>query len=363
MKRIGEASAAVAEAVKLCKPQVISIYPITPQTHIVERLSELVNNGELKAEVIRAESEHSMVSAIIGASLTGSRVFSATSSQGLALAHEVMHIVSGMRIPAVMAIAARALSAPINIWGDHSDVMTSRDTSWIQLHCKNTQAAFDTIIQAYYIAEKIKLPVMVILDGFTLTHLAEPVDVAEQKKVDLFLPPLKMNYTLNPEKPISFGNVAFPTDYMEIKHKQAEAMVNAEKIIKEANNKFYKIFKRKYGDGLIEIHNPKASKVIIASGTTAETCKTLKDFCVIHLRCFRPFPYESIRKALEGKKEVYVIDRSYSYGAGGPLWLEVCNIFKEAKSRIMGLGGRDITLDSIRKAVSSKEKEMWVDKL
>ena len=359
MKRIAEASAVMAEAVKLCEPQVIPLYPITPQIDIVESLSEHVNNGDLKAKIVRTESEHSMVSTLIGSLAAGSRSFSATSSQGLALAHEVLHIISGMRLPAVMGIAARALSAPINIWGDHSDVMTSRDTGWIQLHCRNTQSVFDTTIQAFAIAEKAALPVMVILDGYTLSHLYGEVNLLTKPQVKKYLPKFKIKHKLDIKNPKTFGPVGFPDTYMEFKHQQKDAMDKARKIISEENKKFSKMFKRKYGNGLIEIFNPKSKKVIITSGTVAETAR-LTGACVIHVRSFRPFPYEEIKKACKGK-DVTVIDRAYSYGSGAPMAIEVRQIIPKAKSAIMGLGGRDIKLEDLKKILKSKEKEIWID--
>jgi pyruvate ferredoxin oxidoreductase alpha subunit len=360
MKRIAEASSVMAEAVKLCEPQVIPLYPITPQVHIVEELTEHVNNGELNAKIIRTESEHSMASALIGSLLAGSRSFTASCSQGLALAHEVLHIISGMRLPAVMGVTARALSAPINIWGDHSDVMTSRDCGWIQLHCKNSQEVFDTTIQAFAIAESASLPVMVIMDGYTLSHVYEPIELLTQQQVRKYLPPFKIKHTLDPAHPKTFGPIGFPNVYMEFKHQQKEAFDNAIKIISHENSKFAKLFGRKYGNGLIEVRNPKAKDVIIASGTTAETAK-LTCACVIHIKSFRPFPYADIEKACKGKKNVVVVDRAYSYGSGAPMHLEVKTVVPTARSAVMGLGGRDIKLDDLKMVLKSKQKEIWVD--
>lgn len=360
MKRIAETSHVMAEAVKLCEPEVIPLYPITPQVHIVEALTNYVNNGELKAKIVRTESEHSMASVLIGSTLAGSRSFTATSSQGLALANEVLHIISGMRLPAVIGVVARALSAPINIWGDHSDVMNSRDTGWIQLHCKNSQEVFDTTIQAFAIAQRAMLPVMVVLDGYTLSHVFEPVELLTKQQVRKYLPPLKMKHMLDKTDPKTFGPIAFPDTYMKFKHQQKEAMDDALKIISEENNKFSKMFKRKYGDGLVEITNPKSKNVIIASGTAAVTAK-LTGACVIHVKSFRPFPYKDIEKACKGKKNVVVIDRAYSYGSAGPMFLEVKQVVPKARSAIMGLGGRDIKLDDLKKILKSKEKEIWVD--
>jgi len=359
MKRIAEASAVMAEAVKLCEPQVIPLYPITPQTHIMEELANHVNNGELKAKIIRTESEHSMMSTLIGSLLAGSRSFTATSSQGLALAHEVLPIISGMRLPAVIGVAARALAAPLNIWGDHSDVMDARDTGWIQLHCRNTQSVFDTTIQAFAIAEKARLPVMIIMDGYTLSHMFEPVELLSKTEVSSYLPKFKINYKLDAGKPMSFGPVGFPDSYMELKHMQKDAYDEAAKIIADENKKFSKMFKREYGDGMVEIFNPSAKQAIICQGTTAETAK-LTNACVIHVRCFRPFPFKQIEHACKGK-DVVVIDRAYSYGSGAPLHMEIKTVVPQARSAVMGLGGRDIRLEDLQMILKSKEKEMWVD--
>lgn len=359
-KRIAEASAVMAEAVKLCEPQVIPLYPITPQIHIVEELANHVNDGGLKAKIVRTESEHSMASVLIGSILAGSRSFTATSSQGLALAHEVLPIISGMRLPAVMGIAARALSVPINIWGDHSDVMDARDTGWIQLHCRNSQAVFDTTIQAFAIAEKARLPVMVILDGYTLSHLFEPVELLSKQDVMSYLPKFKLKYQLDTKKPMTFGPIGFPDVYMEFKHQQKNAFAEAEKIIQEENKKFSKKFKRNYGDGLIEVFNPKAKKAIICSGTTAETAQNT-DACVIHVRSFRPFPFAQIQKACQGKTDVIVIDRAYSYGSAAPMYLEVKSVVPNARSVVAGLGGKDIRLEDLQMSLKSKEREKWLD--
>lgn len=361
MKRIANTSYVMSEAVKLCEPQVIPVYPITPQTEVIEALCEHVNNGELNAKIIRTESEHSMLSCLIGSLLAGSRSFVATSSQGMKLGHEVMHIISGMRLPAVMGVAARALSAPINIWGDQADVFDARDTGWIQLHCRNTQSVFDTTVQAFAIAEKTSVPVMVIMDGYTLSHLYDEVDLLTKEQVKKYLPAFSIKHKLDPADPKTFGAVSFPDSYMEIKHQQADLIKYAAKIIAEENRKFSKMFKRSYGSGLIEVFNPKAKKAIVCCGTTAETAQ-LTGACVVHVRCFRPFPAEEIKKACKGK-DVVAIDRAYSYGSTGPLAAEVRTVVPTARSAIMGLGGRDIRLEELQMILKSKEKEIWVDKL
>ncbi|MBN1941310.1 MAG: pyruvate ferredoxin oxidoreductase, partial [Candidatus Diapherotrites archaeon] len=216
MKTVEECSIAVARAVKLCKVQVCPMYPITPSTHIPEKISEFVNNGELKAEVIDVESEHSAMSAAVGASAAGARTFTATSSQGFALMYEILPIASGMRLPIVMAVANRSLSAPISIWNDHSDTVSARDQGWIQLYVESSQEALDTLIQAYKLSEdkNILMPSMVCFDGFTLTHLFEPVDVPEQKEVDAFLPSYNPVQWLDIKNPKSFGPIGFPDSFM-----------------------------------------------------------------------------------------------------------------------------------------------------
>lgn len=369
-KQIGEGSHVMSQAVMRCKPSVIPLFPITPQTHIVESLTEYVNDGKLDSKVIRADSEHSMVSALVGASATGARIFSATSSQGLALANEVLHIASGMRLPIVMGIANRALSAPINIWNDHSDAMNSRDASWIQLFCKNSQEIFDNTIQAYKIAEEVQLPVMVNLDGFVLSHLFEPIKMENGKEVREFIGEQKERDTLDPKDPKTFGPVGYPDSYMEFKHQQKNAMDEAKEVIKDVNKKYGKKFGREHGNGLVEAYEIEGkSEVVIAMGSIAGTIEGMidegEDIGLLRIRSFRPFPEEEIRKNLEEVEEVIVLDRSYSYGSGGPLYLEVSSNLpkKKVKSGIVGLGGKDVTPDTIRKVVNSDQKENWVDDL
>jgi len=374
MKQIQEASRAVAEAVKLCKPDVIPLYPITPQTHNVEAITEFINNGELKAEAIPVESEHSAMSAAIGASATGSRVYTATSSQGLALMNEVVFIAAGMRMPIVMMIANRAMSAPINIWGDHQDQISVRDAGWIQFFAESTQEATDTIIQAFKIAEHkdVLLPVMMGIDGFTLSHVFENVDMPSQKDVDLFLPKPNHPFILDPKKPATMGPVGGPDYYMEIRKDHQDAIINSKKIIKQIHNEYKSKFKRGYGDGCIECYKTNdAEKILVAIGTIVGTSRVVVDELrkkgqkvgLMKIRLFRPFPFEEIIKALEKAKNVIVLDRDISLGNKGVLLDEIrsCMHGKDIniKGYIVGLGGRDVTKQHIKKAFNMVD-EKWL---
>lgn len=363
-----EASRAIALGVKLCKPKVIPMYPITPQTHIVEALAEMINNGELEAEMIHVESEHSACSALLGAQAAGVRTFSATSSQGLALMYEILPIVSGNRMPSVMAIANRALSAPINIWNDHSDAVSARDQGWIQLWVESTQEAVDTVIQLYKICEdrSVLLPGMLCLDGFTLSHVYERAVVPEQEQVDEFLPEYKPYVKLDPEEPITMGPIAFPDSFMEFKKMQQEAMLNAVEKIKEVNEEYAKQFGRSYGNGLIELYQMEdAEYALLGMGTLVGTARVVVDELrkeghkvgLIKLRSLRPFPKEDLIKATENLQGLAVIDRHISLGYEGPLFSDVRSALFERDLRIInfiaGLGGRDITQKHLRKALFS----------
>ncbi len=367
-KQIMEASQAVAYAVKQSKPAVIPMYPITPQTHIVEKLAEFIDDGKLNAEMIHVESEFSAISAALGVSASGMRVFTATASQGLALMHEVLHIVSGMRLPVVMAIANRALSAPINIWNDHQDSISARDTGWIQIYVESAQEAYDSIFQAYNIAEHkdVLLPVMVCLDGFTLSHVYEPVDFLSQKQVDRYLRKFRPAYpVLDTKKPVTMGPVGFPDSYMFFRRDEHNANVSAAKIIQKENLRFKKLFGRGYGNGLVETYNLKGSRsAIVCMGSVCGTVKAVidelkPDVAMIKIRTYRPFPVESLRKALVNIKNISVIDKNISIGYEGA----VCTDLKAAirdkniKGYIMGLGGRDIKAGDIKKIIKDMDKK------
>jgi len=382
-REVMEGSKAVAEAVKLARPNVIAAYPITPQTHIVEDLAKMVAEGELRAEYVKVESEHSAMSACISACATGARVFTSTSSQGLALMHEMLFIASGMRLPVVMVNANRALSAPINIWNDQQDSMSERDCGWIQIYAEDNQEALDSVIQAYKIAEKVRLPAMVCMDGFVLTHTVEPVEVPEQETVDSFLPAYKPKTKLDPEAPVAFGPIAFPDTYTEFRYGQEKAMQEALDEIKKTGKEFGKVFGRSYG--LIEEYNKNKNDVLLVTlGSVAGTIKDVIDeeannVGLIRVRAFRPFPEEEIRKALKDAKVVGVVEKDVSVGLGkGALCSEIRDALysmphknrPKVLSFVAGLGGRDIPMSSIsniiktcRQGLEGKEAEekSWVD--
>ena len=379
MRKLIEASHAVAISAKMCRPAVIPVYPITPQTHIVEHLSDFVNNGGMNAEMIHSESEHSALSSAIGAQATGVRTFTATASQGLALMHEILFVASGLRLPIVMAVANRALSAPINIWCDNQDSISERDSGWIQIYVESAQEAFDAIIQAYMIAEseKILLPVMVCMDGYSLSHVYEEVDMPEQAAVDKFLPAYAPDTFLNPEKPVTIGPIAFPNTYMEFKLEQQKAMEISKAVIKKTNSEFRDSFGRSYGDGLIEAFNMKGAEyAIIAMGSVCGTIKSMADELkkkktgLMRVRAFRPFPKNELISACRNLKAVAVIDRNISLGQEGALLSEVKSLLFNEKKRplvkgfIAGLGGREIKPGHISKITenlkSKGEKTEWL---
>lgn len=350
---------AVAIAAKQCDVDVVPAYPITPQTIMVEKFSEFVANGEVKTEFVCVESEHSAISACVGASLTGARVFTATSSQGLALMHEILYIASGLRCPIVMGVANRALSAPINIHGDHSDMMGSRDCGWIQIFTENVQEAYDYVIQAFKIAEdsKVLLPVTVNLDGFILSHSSEGVNVLEDEIVKKFLPKRETNLKIDLEKPLSFGPLCLPDYYFEFKRQQEDAMKSALKKVKEVGKEFKKITGRDYS--VLHRHKVKDAKVaIVCMGSAAGTARVIADRMrkkgekvgVVKICLYRPFPSDEFEKATRHLKAIIVLDRTCSSGGpAGPLCSDVKTALFDSKARpkilniIYGLGGRDIT--------------------
>lgn len=368
-----EGSKAIAEMVKRCKPAVVSAYPITPQTHIVEDLAYMKADGELDAEYVRAESEFAAASIVLGASATGVRVYTATSSQGLLLMAEVLYNVAGMRLPIVLTCANRALSAPINIWNDQQDAVTVRDSGWLQLFAETNQEACDMHVQAYKIAEETELPVMVNVDGFTLTHTFEPVQLLTQKQVDSFLPAYKPKDFLDPKNPKTYGYLATPDTYMEIRQDLFDDVVKSEKVVKRVFADFKKKFGRGDGDGLVEKYRmTDAEIVLVGAGSVCGTLKEVVDELrkqkvkvgVLKLRSFRPFPDKAIVSALSKAKHVAVLDKSVSMGEGGIFANEIKDsCYGQIKAKIqgfvVGLGGRDVTpaiVKKIAKMVKGREK-------
>jgi pyruvate ferredoxin oxidoreductase alpha subunit len=375
-----EGSVAVAKAVAVCRPHVISAYPITPQTHIVEHLSELVADGELKSEYVNVESEHSAASVVLGASATGARTYTATTSQGFLLMVEVLFNIAGMRLPVVMTCVNRAVSAPINIWNDQQDSLTARDSGWIQLYAEDNQEAADMHLQAFKIAENkdIMLPVMVCMDGFVLTHSFEPVELISQADADKFLPPYKPQYYLTPKNPLSFGTMVGPDGYMETRYFIEKTMRASLQVISDVATEFHNQFGRFQG-GLIDTYKVEdASLVLVSMGSVIGTVKDVVDelrakgqkIGVMKIRTYRPFPKEEIYKALNHVKEIAVLEKAVSLGYGGILVNEVKSVFygkpktPKINGFVVGLGGRDITVDTIhqiiREAVKAATEEKFV---
>jgi len=371
-KRIGiEVSIAVAEAVKLCDVDVISAYPITPQTHIVERLSEIIADGELDAEFIPVESEHTAISVAAGASATGARVYTATSAQGLALMHEILFIVSSMRLPVVMTVANRALSAPISIWCDHSDIMAERDIGWIQTFAINGQETYDLTFHAFRVAEdhRVLLPAVVNFDGFTLTHVIESIEMAEKEAVDRYLPPYQPKLRLDPDHPITMGPVGIPEIYSEARRQLEVSLLSSKKVIVEAWEEFGRIFGRYYHP--IETYRTEdASTILITMGSATETAMLAVDSLrdkgqkvgLVYIRLWRPFPHEEFFEAVREAKVIAVLDRAISYGmGGGPVFSEVkaslYNLTQRPyiKNFVAGLGGRDIPIENFIEMVDRAE--------
>jgi len=361
---------AVAYAVKQSDVDVVAAYPITPQTIIVEKYSEYVANGEVKTEFVCTESEHSAMAATLAASATGARTFTASASAGLALMHEMLTVASGSRAPIVMAVANRALSSPLNIHGDQSDSMAERDSGWIHIYVENAQEAYDSIIQAFKIAEDtgISLPVMVGLDGFTLSHTLERVDVLEDQTVQTFLGERKIPlvlthegktvpYKLDPENPMTMGPIALQNYYFEFKRQQDEAMRLALNKIQEVNSEYAALSGRSYGNGLIDQYKLDAAEIaVVCVGSTAGTLKVVIDGLrqegikagLLRLRTFRPLPVEELRNALKNTKAIAVMDKSMSFGGhGGAVFHEVRHALYDVQTQppvvnyIYGLGGRD----------------------
>lgn len=372
-KRAGmEVSIAIGEAVKLTDTDVIAAYPITPQTHIVEHLAELVADGELDAEYIPVESEHSAMSACLGSSAAGARTYTATAGQGLELMHEVLYVASSMRLPIVMAVANRALSAPLSVWGDHSDVMSCRDTGWIQIFVENGQEAVDNTFCAFRIGEDkdVLLPVMVNLDGFHLSHVIEPIEIPDKEMVDKYLPPLKYPKALHPDKPVAMGDFGPPFIYTEAKRAQEEVIKNSKAVILKAWDEFEGQFGRKYKP-VEEYRVDNAKTLILTMGSYSETAMTAidemkdagEDIGLIRLRLWRPFPFEELREAVKDADTLIVLDRAISSGGPvGPVCTEVkAALYNEDKkpnvaSIIAGIGGRDITVSDFKNIISLGKK-------
>lgn len=382
MRNILEGSQAIAETVKNLKPGVVSAYPITPQTHIVEDLAKFKADGQATYEYVRAESEFAAASIVLGASAAGLRTYSATSSQGLILMLEVLYNIAGMRLPIVMTCANRAIGAPISIWNDHQDAMTMRDAGWIMLFAENHQEAVEQHILAYKIAESVRIPVMVNIDGFVLTHTYEGVNIPSAKEIKKFLPDYKpkAGEFLDVAKPVTFGALATPESYFEIRKELHQDLRGTQALIKEEYEKLKELVPSAIkvsekaalvNNGLLEYYGPKNPKtVLIAMGSVIGTIKDVIDehdkkrgikfynsVGVLKIKAFRPFPTNEILSILKTAKNIAVIEKAVSLGANdGPLTMEVKTIAKnkingKVQGFIVGLGGRDITKGRIDKII------------
>ena len=361
MLRQVEGSRAVAEAVAMCRPEVICAYPISPQTHIVENLSQLVKAGDLSpCEFVNVESEFAAMSVAIGASATGARSYTATASQGLLYMVEALFNASGLGLPIVMTVANRAIGAPINIWNDHSDSMSQRDSGWIQLYARTNQAAVDLHIQAFRIAEELSTPVMVCMDGFILTHAVERIDIPDQLAVDAFLPPFVPRQMLDPDEPISIGAMVGPEAFMEVKYLEHAKQMQALELIPAIAADFKQAFGRDSG-GLIHSYRSQDAETIVVAlgsvlGTIQDTIDELRDqgmkIGAVGITSFRPFPLDALRAALGHAQRVVVLEKALAVGIGGIVTANVrmalTGIVLHGYTVIAGLGGRPITIASLR---------------
>lgn len=363
-----------AYATKAARVQVIAAYPITPQTSIVERIAELVENGNLNAEYIRVESEHSAMSTCIGAAAAGVRTFTATSAHGLVLMHEALHWASGSRLPIVMPVVNRALGPGWSIWSDLTDSMSQRDTGWIQFYCADNQEVFDTIIQAYKLCEneRVLLPAMICLEAFILSHTYMPMEIPNQEKIDEFLPPYKPKWFLDVDNPLSHANIVSPEWYMEFRYMIQEAMENAIQLIPQIDKEYGRIFGFEHG-GLVEKYRCEdADLILLTIGTIGTEAKIAVDNLrheglkvgSARVRVFRPFPKEEIRGLAENTQMFAIIDRGVSFGMEGFLAEETKASLCDKKNRpliagfVAGLGGRDVTFKTIEKI--AKKSSKWI---
>ena len=356
MREALEGSMAIARAVALCRPEVVAAYPITPQTHIVENLSKLVAEGDMKTEFVSVESEFSAASVVLGAAASGARSYTATASQGVLLMAEVLFNIAGLRIPLVMTVANRAVSAPLSIWNDHGDSMAVRDSGWIQLHCASNQEAVDTTVQAFRIAQECELPVMVCMDGFVLTHTMEVIDLPPQTDIDGWLPPYEFDRRLDASEPRSLGMLVTPEYFAEVRHAHHAAMQQALKTIEDADRDWQQLTGRACGGLLTVEGDPDAKVGIVAMGSTFGTIRAgharfgaeAGGARLIKLRAFRPFPADALRAAVEGLDHLIVIDRAISPGLGGVVGTEIAAVLADMPgaprihNHAIGLGGRDI---------------------
>lgn len=370
MRKQIEGSKAVAETVAHCHPEVIAAYPISPQTHIVEELSNLVKRDVLKGcEYINVESEFAAMSACIGASAAGARTYTATASQGLLFMAEAVYNASGLGMPIVMTVANRAIGAPINIWNDHTDAMSQRDSGWLQLYAEDNQEAADLHVQAFKIAEELSLPVMVCMDGFILTHAVEVVDIPEEAKIRAFLPPFEPRQVLDPKHPLSIGAMVGPEAYTEVRYLAHHRQMQALDLIPQVQEEWKELFGRDSG-GLVKPYRMEdADTVVVALGSVLGTIKDVVDerreqgekIGVLGIVSFRPFPTEALREALAGISRVIVVEKAFSVGIGGIVGAHLRPALPDGGVSffevIAGLGGRPITKRSLHKMIDQAARD------
>ena len=360
MLRQIEGSRGVAETVARCRPEVVCAYPISPQTHIIEAIGAMVKAGTLSpCEFINVESEFAAMSVSIGASAAGARAYTATASQGLLFMMEAVYNAAGLGLPIVMTLANRAIGAPINIWNDHSDAMAARDTGWIQLFAETNQEAADLHVQAFRLAEELSVPVMVCMDGFILTHAVEGIDVPEQDDVDAFLPTYEPRQVLDPAHPISIGAMVGPEAFTEVRYLSHLRQLDALELIPALASQFASAFGRESGGLLHTYETQDATTVIVALGSVLGTIKDVVDrrrdagerMGVVGITTFRPFPFDEVRRALEGAERVIVVEKDFSIGYGGVLSTDVAMATHDSNlplhTVVAGLGGRAITQHSL----------------
>jgi pyruvate ferredoxin oxidoreductase alpha subunit len=355
-----EGSQAVARAVALCRPEVVAAYPISPQTHIVEGLSDLVGSGELApCEYLMVESEFAAMSACIGASAAGARAYTATASQGLLYMAEALFNASGLGLPIVMTLANRAIGAPINIWNDHSDSMSQRDSGWIQLYAESNQEAVDLHVQAFKLAERVSLPVMVCMDGFILTHAYEQIDLPEQEQVDAFLPAFEPRQVLDPAEPVTIGAMVGPEAFTEVKYLMHAKQMQALDAIPELAEEFARAFGRDSGGLVRTYRTDDAETIVVALGSVLGTIEDVVDelrergvrIGVVGITCFRPYPLDEVRRVLGDTARIVVIEKAFAVGAGGIVGqnvrLALSGLAPVVFDVVAGLGGRPITKRSL----------------
>jgi len=373
-KKIGiEVSLAISEAVKQCNVDVVSAYPITPQTHIVEHLAELVAQGELDAEFIPVESEHSAMSVCAGASAAGARAFTSSASQGLALMAEIVYCVASMRLPVVMVVANRSLNSPLSIWNDHSDAMMVRDSGWIQIFVENGQEAYDHIFWCFRVGEdpEVLHPVMLNLDGFIVTHVVEPIEYWSDDMVKKFVPPFNPKIRLHPDQPLTMGAFGPPEIFTECKKAQDEALLATMPVIEKAWEEMEQVCGRRYS-AVESYRSEDASILLLTMGSLGETARVAIDEMrengekvgLVSLRLWRPFPFEKFKNAVKQAEGLIVIDRALSYGGpGGPVASEIRSALYSEKKRpkitnfIVGLAGRDVQPDDFYQMVERSKKK------